>query len=69
MRILFGMILGACLTIGFAYMYDASATNSSEQTAQTSGERKPMVNWDVVSVDWHEWSASVRNTWNKLAAR
>jgi hypothetical protein len=69
MRLLFGIIIGVFLTIGFAYLYDASTSGPSEQTAQTSLDRRPMVNWDVVSGKWNGWSLSVRNTWNKLAAR
>ena len=69
MRVLFGIILGVFLTIGFAYVYDASTTRPSEATAQTSLAQRPMVNWDVVSSNWHGWSLSVRNTWNKLASR
>jgi len=69
MRVFLGIILGVFLTIGFAYVYDASTAGPSEPTAQTSLEQRPMVNWDVVSGKWHGWSLSVRNTWNKLAAR
>jgi hypothetical protein len=70
MRILLGIILGVFLTIGFAYVYDASTTvPSSEPTAQISLDQRPMVNWDVVSEKWHGWSISAHNTWNKLAER
>lgn len=69
MRLLLGVILGFVLTVGFAYVYDASTTHPSETTAQTSIARRPMVNWDVVSVNWQGWSLHVRNTWNRLAAR
>jgi hypothetical protein len=69
MRLLLGVVLGFFLTVGFAYMYDASATHPSEPTAQTRIEQRPMVNWDVVSVNWQGWSLQVRNTWNKLATR
>ena len=69
MRLLLGIIFGFFLTVGFAYVYDASATHPSEPTAQTSVEQRPMVNWDVVSGNWQGWSLSVRNTWHKLAAR
>jgi hypothetical protein len=34
MRVLFGIILGVFLTIGFAYVYDASTTHTSAPTAQ-----------------------------------
>jgi len=69
MRVLLGIILGVFLTIGFAYVYDASTSRSSETTPRTSLEQRPMVNWDVVSENWHGWTLSVRNIWNKLAAR
>lgn len=69
MRLLLGIILGVFLTVGFAYMYDASTTRPSEPTAQATVEQRPMVNWDVVSGNWQGWSLNVRNTWHKLAAR
>jgi hypothetical protein len=68
MRLLLGIVLGVFLTVGFAYVYDASTTGTSEPTAQTSLEQRPMVNWDVVGRNWHGWTLGVRNTWNKLAA-
>ena len=49
MRLFLGIIIGVFLTIGFAYVYDASTTLPSEPTAQMSGEQRPMMNWDVVS--------------------
>lgn len=69
MRLLLGVILGVFLTVGFAYVYDASTTHPSESTAQASVEQRPMVNWSVVNANWQGWSVHVRNTWNKLAAR
>ena len=69
MRLFLGIIVGVFLTIGFAYVYDASTTFPPESTAQISSEQRPMVNWDVVSEKWHGWSSGVRNTWNRLAAR
>jgi hypothetical protein len=50
-------------------VYDASTTRPSEPTAQANLAQRPMVNWDVVGGNWHGWSLSVRNTWNKLASR
>ena len=35
MRVFLGIILGVFLTIGFAYVYDASTTGTSEPAAQT----------------------------------
>lgn len=69
MRLLLGIIFGVFLTVGFAYLYDASTTSASEPTAKVSVEQRPMVNWDVVSGNWQGWSLSVRNTWHKIAAR
>jgi hypothetical protein len=69
MRVALGIILGFFLTVGVAYLYDASSSHPSETTAQSSTEQKPMVNWDVVSVHWQGWTTHVRNTWNKLATR
>ena len=69
MRLLLGIILGVILTIGVAYLYDASTSGPSNATTQTTAEQRPMVNWDVVSKNWQSLSLGVRNTWNKLAAR
>lgn len=68
MRVLLGIILGVFLTIGFAYVYDTSTKGPSEPAAQTRAEQRPIVNWDVVSENWHGWSLRLRNTWNKLAS-
>jgi hypothetical protein len=69
MRIFLGIIVGAILTIGVAYLSDASTSGAPTPAAQTSVEQRPMVNWDVVSRRWESLSLGVRNTWNKLAAR
>ena len=69
MRLLLGIILGVILTIGVAYLSDASTSGPSNATTQTTAEQRPMVNWDVVSKNWQSLSLGVRNTWNKLAAR
>jgi hypothetical protein len=69
MRFTLGIIVGVILTIGFAYMYDASTSTPSNTAAQTSVEQRPMVNWGVVDKNWQSLTLGVRNTWNKLAAR
>jgi hypothetical protein len=69
MRLLLGIVVGVILTIGFAYLYDASNSQPSKAAAQTSVEQRPMVNWDVVDRNWQSLTTGVRNTWNKLAAR
>jgi hypothetical protein len=67
MPVFFGIILGVFLTVGFAYVYDAS-TADEPGTVQSGVAHKPMVNWDVASRNWHGWTANVKTTWNKLAA-
>jgi hypothetical protein len=69
MRLLLGIILGVILTIGVAYLSDASTSGATNAATQASVEQRPMVNWDVVSKNWQSLSLGVRNTWNKLAAR
>lgn len=60
MRILFGMILGALLTIGGAYVLDHRST--------TIGVERPMVNWDVVGRNWNGLTTRVRQEWNRLSS-
>jgi hypothetical protein len=69
MRFFLGIIVGVILTIGVAYLSDASTSGPSNTAAQTSDEQRPMVNWDIVSRNWQSLSLGLRNTWNKLAAR
>jgi hypothetical protein len=69
MRLLLGIVLGFFLTVGLAYVYDASTTVPSDTTTQTRVEQRSMVNWDVVTANWQGWSHHVRNTWHKLATR
>jgi hypothetical protein len=57
MRLIFGMILGAALTVGGAYISDATSR---------SPEARPMVNWDVVSKNVDGFSEFVRESWKKL---
>jgi hypothetical protein len=57
MRLIFGMILGAALTVGGAYVAD---------TASKSGTDKPMVNWDVVGKNVDTLSTMIKQGWNKL---
>ena len=61
MRLIFGMILGAALTIGGAYVSD-TATKSPG----TSVDARPMVNWDVVGKNFDSLSALVKQGWAKL---
>jgi len=72
MRMLLGMILGALLTIGGAYIYDSghgtvAAGDTTTGSATTTASR-PMVNWDVVGVKWHELTEGARHQWNRVTA-
>ena len=67
MRVFLGIVLGVFLTIGFAYVYDASTSGTSEPAAQTKVEQRPMVNWDVVGNKWNRLTDRARAEWVRLA--
>src|SRR5258708_38186320 len=50
MRTLLGIILGALLTVGGAYIYDSH--NALDAVNAPTTAQKPLVNWDIVSVKW-----------------
>ena len=56
MRLILGIILGAALTVGGAYIWDTAAGAGA----------KPMVNWDVVAKNFDEVSAVTRAGWKKI---
>ena len=62
MRVFFGMILGALLTISAAYVYDSGRTDQA-------GIERTMVNWDVVSANWQAAKARAQREWTQLSAR
>lgn len=68
MRVLFGMILGAVLTIGLAYAHDSMYAPIS-LSAPPVTEPRPMVNWDVVNTVTHRLSLAARTQWDRLTAR
>jgi hypothetical protein len=57
MRLIFGIILGAALTVGGAYIYD---------TASKGPDARPMVNWDVVSKNTDSIIIMIKQSWAKL---
>ena len=69
MRLLFGMVLGAALTVGLAYMHDSMYAPLSASSSPSVSEPRPMVNWDVVNTVTHRVSAAARTQWEKLTAR
>ena len=56
MRLIFGMILGAALTIGGAYVAD---------TAKTGADGR-MVNWEVVAKNTDSVVTMIKQGWAKL---
>ena len=64
MRVLIGIILGAVLTVGGAYLYD-SHTSANAVTAPAAA--RPMVNWDVVNTNWNRLTERARAEWTRLA--
>jgi hypothetical protein len=65
MRVLIGIILGALLTIGAAYLYDSHIAVST--TGTSASVQRPMVNWDVVSTKWNHLTDRARAEWTRLA--
>jgi hypothetical protein len=65
MRLLFGIILGAFLTIGGAYLYDSH--NALEATNAPTSAQRPMVNWDIVNTKWQHLTDRARSEWNRVA--
>lgn len=62
MRLLLGMILGAALTVGGAYVSDTA----TKPAAGSGVDARPMVNWDVVGRNFDSFTAVVKDGWNKL---
>jgi len=69
MRVLFGMVLGAALTVGLAYAHDSMYAPFPAPSSPSASEPRPMVNWDVVNTVTHRVSTAARLQWEKLTAR
>ena len=70
MRVLFGMILGALLTVGVAFIHDNWSSNSSTTTGSSSSLADArMVNWDVVGANWRIVKDRARDTWTMLSQK
>ncbi len=67
MPALFGFILGVIVTIGGAYLYNSSTGHAANGLPSTA--TAPMVNWNVVTDDWHAFTTSVHNTTTDLENR
>ena len=64
MRLLFGIILGACLTVGGTYRYDSH--NALDAVNTPASAQRPLVNWDIVSVKWEHLTVRARTEWTRL---
>ena len=62
MRFFTGLIIGIVLTIGAAYVVDAMHS----APGPNGHEARRMVNWDVVSDNMRDLSASVQQGWHRL---
>ena len=58
MRLILGMILGAALTVGGAYVSDSANKGNAEAG--------PMVNWDVVGRNTDTVITMIKQGWAKL---
>jgi hypothetical protein len=64
MRVLIGLIFGAILTVGAAYLYDSHNTLAAANT--TASVQRPLVNWDVVGTKWEQITERARAEWSRL---
>jgi hypothetical protein len=62
MRLILGIILGALITVGSAYVYD-----SAHEPATTAAAPRPLVNWDVVGAKWDQLTRRAHAEWTRLA--
>jgi hypothetical protein len=67
MRVLFGMILGAFLTVGVAFVHDNWSNNTASTSSSLADSR--MVNWDVVGANWRVVRERARDTWTMLSQK
>ena len=65
MRVLFGIILGALLTVGGAYIYDSHNALAAQSTPTVA--EQPLVNWGTVSVKWEKFTERARSEWIRIA--
>jgi hypothetical protein len=70
MRLFLGMILGAVLTAGAAFLHDTwSANPTTDGTSTVAVQSRPMVNWDVVNENWQTVSRRARDAWTALSQK
>jgi hypothetical protein len=68
MRVIFGVILGAILTVTIAFIHDNWATQPATTGAPPAVARPHnMVNWDVVSENWRTARRRAHEAWTTLS--
>lgn len=69
MRFILGLIIGAALTIGGAYLHDTSVAAAPAATDPAPALPTPaagqIVNWDVVGAIAREQTAFVKGLWDR----
>ena len=66
MRVLLGIVLGALLTVGAAYIYDSH--NALASLNEPNAIQRPLVNWEVVGHKWQRLTERARLEWIRLAS-
>jgi hypothetical protein len=61
MRFLLGVIAGALLTVGIAFVVDSTVTSEV-----ASASNRPIVNWEVAQERLHGFTTLVRTGWERL---
>jgi hypothetical protein len=70
MRFLFGVIVGAGLTAGAAFLHDTwTVKGTANETTATAVQSRPMVNWDVVNENWQMVGRRAREAWTALSQK
>ena len=67
MRLILGIILGALITVGAAYIYDSAHAPATATATATAAISRPLVNWDVVGTKWNGLTHRARNEWTRIA--
>jgi hypothetical protein len=68
MQVILGMILGAVLLVIGVYISDSQST-STVANGQNAATSRTIVNWDVVSADWHVLKTRAHDDWIRLSSR
>jgi len=77
MRVLFGIVIGAALTIGGAFISDSwsggpeavPTSDAGSASAMPAPPHRTMVNWDVVSENMRSASRRAREVWSTLSQK